>query len=121
VAHWPQFDHAVGDPVFPQGVSGKAPEPPFLHADRPVIVEGNYLLLWPEVRALFDLTIFLDLDLEKAIARLKVRNRCIPGYTEEEIFKRCDLVDRTNAQKTLESRVHADVCVDARQGVDSSE
>lgn len=39
---------------------------------------------------------------------VKIRNKCIPGYTEAEIFKRVDEVDRVNAEKVEESKVFAD-------------
>lgn len=39
-----------------------------------VIVEGNYLLHWPEVAALLDLTLFVDLDHDVRIERLIARH-----------------------------------------------
>jgi len=54
---WPGFDHHVGDPVanaltVRQGKHTVA------------IVEGIYVLLWPEAAALFDVRVFLDADVE---------------------------------------------------------
>ena len=37
-------------------------------------------------------------DVDQCIERLKERNKCIPGYTPEEIEARCDDVDRKNAE-----------------------
>jgi hypothetical protein len=48
-----------------------------------VIVEGIYTLLddgeWEGLPQMYDMRIFVNSDLEKCIARLKIRNRCIPG------------------------------------------
>ena len=60
---------------------------------------------------LFDFHIFVDADLDKCIDRLKQRNKCIPGYTAEEIEKRCDKVDRANAILVQQSRIGADKIV----------
>jgi hypothetical protein len=43
--------------------------------------------------------------------RLKARNRCIPGYTPEEIDVRVDAVDRANALVVERSRARADLVV----------
>ena len=91
---WPEFDHAIGDP------RGGFVE---IFRGRPVVIEGLYLLYWEEVAAKLDLAVYMESDLEQCIARLKVRNQCIPGYTKEEILKRCDEVDRGNARKVIES------------------
>ena len=90
----PGFDHSVGDP-----------EPDFYQFIRSqhkvVICEGLYLLYgcgdWENIDKLFDYRIFIDANIDKCIERLKIRNKCIPGYTSEEIDMRCDKVDRNNA------------------------
>jgi len=92
---WPSFDHAEGDP---------RPDTMSIRSQKCVLVEGNYLLLWPEVANLLDVVVLLDnLSVDDAVARLKVRNACIPGYTLEEIEKRCDEVDRQNAEVVVDS------------------
>jgi pantothenate kinase len=40
-----------------------------------------------------------------------VRNQCIPGYTKEEIAKRVQIVDRSNAKGVLQCNARADVVV----------
>lgn len=102
---WPTFDHAKGDPEFGQEVA--------VYQNGYVVVEGLYLLLWPEVAKLLDVVLVMGAaqgssqpdaeQLEACIARLKKRNLCLPGYTEEEVVRRCDEVDRANAIKVLES------------------
>lgn len=49
-------------------------------------MEGLYLLSeeW-DVKEMFDVTIFIDADIDKCMERLKIRNKVIPGYTEEEV------------------------------------
>ena len=104
----PGFDHAVGDPV--------PGEVRFLRNQHTiVVVEGLYLLHdndgWEQVASLFDHRIYIDADLEACIDRLKVRNKCIPGYTPEEIDLRCDRVDRANALTVQLSKGRADEVV----------
>jgi len=92
---FPDFDHAEGDPVddalcFERSVH------------QIVLVEGLYLLQqqegWSALADLFDYKVYLEADLEECIARVKERNKAIPGYTAEEIERRCDVVDRANAK-----------------------
>ena len=104
----PGFDHAEGDP--------RADQHAFVRAThRVVIVEGLYLLHtshgWADACALFDLRVFIEADVEVCVERLKVRNRCIPGYTPEEIDARCDAVDRVNAQLVAGDKCRADLVV----------
>jgi pantothenate kinase len=91
----PGFDHAVGDPT-PDQHTFKRDE------HRIVLCEGLYLLHdddgWEDIKAFFDWTIYIDADVDVCIERLKERNKCIPGYTPEEIEIRCDAVDRVNAE-----------------------
>lgn len=91
----PGFDHALGDPT---------PDQHTFHRNEHdvVIVEGIYLMHdgdgWETVRDMLDFTIYIEADIDTCIDRLKIRNRCIPGYTVEEIEIRCDAVDRANAE-----------------------
>lgn len=104
----PGFDHAKGDP-----------EPGLHEFDRSqhkiVIVEGLYLLHddhgFDQVNKLFDYSVFIDSDVDLCMERLKIRNRCIPGYTVEEIESRVDEIDRANAMTTLRSKERADLIV----------
>ena len=100
----PGFDHARGDP-----------EPNRHTFDRSqhsiVIAEGIYLMHhgdgWENVKNYFDYIIYIEVDVDTCVARLKERNKCIPGYTPEEIELRCEVVDRKNAETVVRSRVHA--------------
>lgn len=101
----PGFDHAVGDPT-----EGDVRFERCRH--RIVLVEGLYLLHgadgWEGTAGLFDYKIYLDVDIDVCIARVKERNKCIPGYTAEEIDARCDKVDRSNAVIVGKSAFQAD-------------
>lgn len=101
---WPGFDHAAGDPV-----PGQYDVEVGRHTV--IIVEGIYVLLWPEAAKQFDLKIFLDADVEMCLEQLKVRNQCIPGYTAEQIAARVEKVDRSNAEHAMASKPMADVVV----------
>jgi pantothenate kinase len=104
----PGFDHSVGDPTEDEHV--------FIRAEhKVVIVEGLYLLHlghgWESLKDVFDLSIFIEADVDRCIERLKIRNKCIPGYTTEEIDIRCDKVDRANAELVAQSCERAEVVV----------
>jgi len=96
----PGFDHAQGDPVPEQHTFVR-------NKHEIVIVEGIYLLHdadgWEPIKRLFDWTIYIDADIDECVERLKIRNKCIPGYTPEEIEARCDIVDRRNAELSRDS------------------
>ena len=111
VVRVPGFDHSIGDPE------------PGAHAfvrDRHdlVLVEGLYLLHdgdgWgSDLYELFDLRIFLNCDVDVCVDRLRVRNKCLPGYTAEEIDVRCEEVDRVNAVVVAGCGHRADVVVES--------
>lgn len=108
VVTMPGFDHAKGDPE-PDAHTFRRSE------HKIVICEGLYLVHddhgWEGINSLFDMTIFISSDVDVCIDRLKIRNKCIPGYTAEEIEFRCDAVDRVNANTVMRSISHADVVV----------
>ncbi len=93
---FPAFDHAVKDP-----------EPGAIHVDVDcsiVIIEGNYLLLkeW-NLEHLFDVTIFLDCDLNEAMIRVQQRHlRSGIVATMEEAAERIKENDLLNAQTILD-------------------
>ena len=128
ILHIPGFDHAVGDPqpnaytfqrnqhsiVICEGLY-------LLHQDKITdsdeytnnTNDSNYVGWTEEIQNQFDLTIFINANIDTCIERLKIRNKCIPGYTPEEIDKRCDVVDRGNAMLVVESKQRAMVVVDS--------
>ena len=104
----PGFCHSDGDPTPNAHCFNR-----FEH--KVVVCEGLYLLHegdgFDKVRDLFDMTIFVDACIDRCMDRLKIRNRCIPGYTPEEIAHRVDAVDRINAQTVHRSSNRADLVV----------
>lgn len=90
----PGFDHAKGDPTPNQHLFDR-------NKHDIVICEGLYLLHdqqgWEHIQKFLDWTIYIEADIDVCMERLKERNKCIPGYTPEEIEIRCDAVDRVNA------------------------
>jgi len=106
----PGFDHAEGDPKLNQHTFDRTKH-------NIVITEGLYLLNddpeWESVRDYFDYCIFVHSDIDRCMARLKERNKVIPGYTEEEIVVRVDAVDRVNAETVMKSKGRANVVVDS--------
>eukprot|EP00980_Cylindrotheca_fusiformis_P003361 scaffold747_cov120-Cylindrotheca_fusiformis.AAC.17 len=97
----PGFDHAKGDPVPDQHR--------FVRDEHSIVIcEGIYILHqgdgWENIKNYFDYVIYITIDVDTCIARLKARNKCIPGYTAEEIEIRCEVVDRANAEIVAKSR-----------------
>eukprot|EP00040_Diaphanoeca_grandis_P015879 m.81580 g.81580 ORF g.81580 m.81580 type:complete len:247 (-) comp25436_c0_seq1:1932-2672(-) len=108
VVKFPSFDHAIADPIEDDVIFDRSKH-------RVVIVEGLYLLYdgenWDGISTFWDLKIFIESDLDKCVERLKERNKCIPGYTHEEIATRCEVVDRANSLVVIGSKVNADMVV----------
>lgn len=103
---FPSFDHAAKDPA-PRTIA----VPP---GTTLVIVEGLYLLLrsW-RVADLFDLTVFLDCDLDTAMDRVAARHlACGLAESPEQARHRAETNDRRNALAILE-----DGCRDRAQVV----
>jgi pantothenate kinase len=92
---FPAFDHAKKDP-----------EPDAIQvgpADRPIIVEGNYLLLstWG-LQDLFDLQIFIECDIHRAMDRVRDRLvQCKITETAEEAAQQVRSNDLANAYLIL--------------------
>ena len=112
----PGFNHAIGDPendVY-KVERGK---------HKVVLCEGLYLLHddeeWKGMKNLFDYSVFMDADVDNCIERLKVRNKCVPGASEEEIELRCENVDRVNANIIDNSKSRADLVVESVVNVDT--
>jgi pantothenate kinase len=104
----PGFDHAVGDPEDGQHI--------FCREQHSVVItEGLYLLHdqdgWCGIKDCFDMTVYVDADLDVCMNRLKIRNQSIPGYTVDEILARVDAVDRMNALIVQASKPRADLVV----------
>lgn len=79
-----------------------------------VLVEGNYLLLksepWAQLRALFDLTVMLDVGLEQLKERL-VDRWLENEHTRDEAVARVERNDLPNARTVIEHSVEADLVV----------
>jgi pantothenate kinase len=100
----PGFDHAKGDPEKNKHT--------FVRDEHSIVIcEGIYLMHqddgWESIKSFFDYTIYMESGIDTCVARLKERNKCIPGYTPEEIEIRCEVVDRANAETVKKSRIYA--------------
>mmetsp|Transcript_31474 Transcript_31474/g.75383 ORF Transcript_31474/g.75383 Transcript_31474/m.75383 type:complete len:224 (+) Transcript_31474:35-706(+) len=93
---WPDFDHAVGDPT----PTTEAVNPSNLDL---IIVEGLYTLVFEELHRYWGFSIGIDANVDECVELLKKRNAVIPGYTLEEIHRRCEVVDRSNADAVVKS------------------
>lgn len=89
IVYAPSFDHVMNEPI-----AGSIPVFP----ETPVVVsEGNYLLVWPEARELFDLTVHIDTDPRARIAGLIARQRD-KGLSEEAAVEWVMRSDEANAR-----------------------
>ena len=89
IVYAPSFDHVMNEPI-----AGSIPVP----AETQVVVtEGNYLLVWPGARELFDLTVHIDTDPDSRIAGLIARQRA-KGLTEEAAVEWVMRSDEANAR-----------------------
>lgn len=81
---------------------------------RILLVEGNYLLFdeapWRDIAALFDLSIFLDVD-RAALERRLIRRWLHHGHTEEAARARALSNDLPNAERVMAQRLAADIIV----------
>lgn len=106
----PGFDHAEGDPCADQYT--------FVRSQHDIVIcEGIYLLHdsdgWADIKKNLDYSIYIQADIDLCIERLKERNKCIPGYTAEEIQVRCEVVDRKNAETVSRSKRFASQLVNS--------
>jgi pantothenate kinase len=100
----PVFDRTIGDPV-----AAAIAVPPQI---RLVIIEGNYLLLWPEVRPLLDDIWYLDLAPEVRVSRLVARHVEF-GKAPDEALAFVRASDEANAARIALDRASADLILDA--------
>lgn len=97
----PAFDRTIEEPVQ------DAIEVP---ADSRVVVEGNYLLLWPDVHALLDVVLYLPGD-DLRLARLRQRHIDF-GKTPEQADAWIAGVDEPNAAVIAATAARADVILE---------
>jgi len=102
VVYAPEFRREIEEPIagaiaVPRGV-------PL------VITEGNYLLHWPQARALLDEVWFVDADEQARLARLVARHMAF-GRTRAEAEGRAYGSDQRNAELIAASRDGADLIV----------
>lgn len=89
IVYAPSFDHVMNEPI-----AGSIP----VYRETPVVItEGNYLLVWGEVRKLLDLTVYIDLDAEVRIAGLIERQRA-KGLNESAAREWVYRSDEANAR-----------------------
>ena len=93
---WPLYDRAQHDPVTGPEIGGDF-----------IITEGNYLLLWPEVRPLLDTCIFLEAPTDVIGDRLLARH--LVGGKSSEAAARNVEQDLRNARLINETAHLADL------------
>ena len=110
----PSFDHEFGDPV--------EADIKIQRKNRIVIVEGLYLLLktslqWTEVSNLFDVKIFLNVELDVATSRVARRHMKAWNWDMTKALDRARRNDFTNALLVESTKSAADLIV---QSIDNS-
>lgn len=103
---YPTFDRAQ-DKTIPNGGQVHS-------ATRIVLIEGNYLLLqrppWSELKADFDLTVYLDVSREVLRSRLVAR-WCAHGLTQSQAQARAEQNDMKNVETVCSASARADFFV----------
>src|SRR5690606_27676150 len=103
----PGYSRAIEDVVDNGG--SVAPEIKLL------VIEGNYLLLpeepWASLKALFDLSVFLEVPREVVRARLLKRHAEHGLFSEARNRKHVERVDLANYDRVAAARERADVVV----------
>jgi pantothenate kinase len=89
IVYAPSFDHVMNEPI--------AGSIPVFEETSVVVTEGNYLLMWPEARELFDLTVHIDCDPRTRVAGLIARQRA-KGLSEEAAVEWVMRSDEANAR-----------------------
>lgn len=105
----------VAIPLFDRGMElSRAAAALVGRAHRYVIVEGNYLLLaedpWRRLKALFDMTVFVDVP-EPELERRLVERWRFHGREEAGARRWIDTNDMPNIRRVLASRLPADLVV----------
>lgn len=110
---------AVRAPRFRREIEASEPDAIEIPRGRPVVTEGNYLLLdqapWDRVAPLLDEVWFLDLDDRERESRLVARH-VAHGRTQDEAIAWVARTDRRNAQVVVATRDRAHRVVRADAG-----
>ncbi|MEV0359257.1 nucleoside triphosphate hydrolase [Nocardia sp. NPDC050697] len=102
---WPTFDRRTDEPT-PAGVT--------FTTQRIALVEGNYLLTWPEVRPLLDEVWYLDAPRDLLAQRLLERHSA-GGRDEEAAVRKVYDSDLRNAELIARTRELADLVIADRK------
>ncbi|MGW5051086.1 nucleoside/nucleotide kinase family protein [Actinokineospora sp. NPDC004072] len=102
VVYAPEFRREIEEPV--------ACAVPVRRETPLVITEGNYLLLWPRVRALLDEVWYVDVPDDVRRERLRLRHEA-HGRTPEQAWERTLGSDEANAVLIASTRDRADLVV----------
>jgi uridine kinase len=86
-----------------------------------LIVEGLFTLHWPEVRRMFDISVFVTSPDHTCLERRKARDVRERGRTLESVLEQYDATVRPgNEQYILPSCAHAHLVLNGEQSVDDS-
>ncbi|MEU6357671.1 nucleoside/nucleotide kinase family protein [Streptomyces sp. NPDC047072] len=106
----PEIVYAPGfERVLEQPIAGAIP---VLPTARLIVTEGNYLLLWPRVRAQLDEVWFCELDEDERLRRLIARHEEF-GKSHEDAVAWVHRSDQPNAELVRATRERADLVVRA--------
>jgi pantothenate kinase len=101
-ATWPRYDRNIHDPV-PDAITVTAPV---------VVIEGNWVLLdepnWRDLRAMADLSIFLEAD-EALVRERLIRRKARGGYTLPEVEAHYERSDKPNIERVLSRCLPANI------------
>jgi uridine kinase len=86
-----------------------------------IVVEGLFTLYWPDVRSMFDLSVFVSAPDSRCLERRKARDVRERGRTVDSVLSQYDATVRPgNEHYILPSRVHADLVLNGEQPIEHS-
>jgi len=101
-------------PIYSRSLHDVMPGQVAIGEETIVLIEGNYILVerpvWNQVRAAFDLKLFLDTNWPTCRARL-IERYLNAGREQDEIEARVDSVDLTNYALAQDSKQFADLII----------
>ena len=112
---------AIQKPIYDFTCHNRSAEAEFVIPQDFLIVEGLFALYWPEIRRLYSLRVFVNVDHETCFERRLVRDVRERGRTPESVREQYAATVRPMADKyVIPTSAHADIRLDGCQPIPRS-
>jgi uridine kinase len=113
--------HAIEVPVYSFAAHLRQTETQRLHPSDYLIIEGIFTLYWPEVRSLFDLSVFIAVDDALSLERRTLRDVAQRGRTAADVKQQYEQTVRPMYQQHIApTQEHADLVLPGDQAIEHS-